>query len=158
MRAIVRAMSQMTPPAGTTHWPIRHALNVHAVGVLPCHVNGRDNQRTWYRRERGKVERVESEITVQGEGFGAARIRRRLGLTPDSKIVWCELVDEVVVQRASKYSSWDIHEAVFDTPPERRSVADMDAGIRSGTQHKHAGGGYRHPGPGPRHTLAGNRL
>ena len=86
------------------------------------------------------MERFESEITAQGQVSVPARIRRRLGLTPDSKIEWCEIGEEVVVRRASKCSSRDIHEAVFDTPPERRSVADMDAGIRSGTQQKHAGG------------------
>ena len=44
---------------------------------------------------------------------------------------WCERGDEVIVRRASKYSSLDIHEAVFGKPPTRRSVEDMDEGIRS---------------------------
>ena len=77
------------------------------------------------------MERIESRITAQGQVSVPARIRRRLGLTPGSKIEWCEVGDEVIVRRASKYSSQDIHEAVFDTPPRRRSVTDMDEGIRS---------------------------
>lgn len=86
------------------------------------------------------MERIESKISAQGQVSVPARIRHRLGLTPGSKIEWCEIGDEVIVRRASKFSSRDIHEAVFDTPPERRSVADMDEGIRSRVRRKHAGG------------------
>ncbi len=85
------------------------------------------------------MERIESKITAQGQVSVPARIRRRLGLTPGSKIEWCESGGEVVVRRASKFSSRDIHEAVFDKPPEPRSVADMDEGIRSRVRRKHAG-------------------
>ena len=85
------------------------------------------------------MERIESKITAQGQVSVPARIRRRLGLAPGSKIEWCESGGEVVVRRASKYSSRDIHEAVFDAPPEPRSVADMEEGIRSRARRKHAG-------------------
>ena len=85
------------------------------------------------------MERIESKITAQGQVSVPARIRRRLGLTPGSKIEWCESGGEVVVRRASKFSSRDIHEAVFDKPPGPRSVADMDEGIRSRVRRKHAG-------------------
>ena len=85
------------------------------------------------------MERIESKITAQGQVSIPARIRRRLGLTPGSKIEWCESGGEVVVRRASKFSSRDIHEAVFDKPPKPRSVADMDEGIRSRVRRKHAG-------------------
>ena len=85
------------------------------------------------------MERIESKITDQGQVSVPARIRRRLGLAPGSKIEWCESGGEVVVRRASKFSSQDIHTAVFDKPPEPRSVADMDEGIRSRMRRKHAG-------------------
>ena len=86
------------------------------------------------------MERIESKITAQGQVSVPARIRRRLGLTPGSRIEWCEIGDEVIVRRASKFSSQDIHDAVFDTPPERRSVSDMDEGIRARMRRKHARG------------------
>ena len=88
--------------------------------------------------ESKKMERTESKITAQGQVSVPARIRRRLGLTPGSKIEWCEVGDNVIVRRASKYSSRGIHEAVFDTPPQRQSVADMDEGIRSRARRSHA--------------------
>ena len=86
------------------------------------------------------VERIESKITAQGQVSVPAQIRRRLGLTPGSKIEWCESGGEVIVRRAAKYSSREIHEAVFDTPPESRSIADMDEGIRDRARRRHAGG------------------
>ena len=84
------------------------------------------------------MERIESKTTAQGQVSVPARIRQRLGLTPGSKIEWCEVGDDMIVRQASKYSSQDIHEAVFDTPPQCRSVADMDEGIRSRARHTHA--------------------
>ena len=84
------------------------------------------------------MEPIESKITSQGQVSVPARIRRKLGLTPGSRLEWCERGDEVIVRRASKYSSLDIHEAVFDTRPVRRSVEDMDEGIRSDMRRSHA--------------------
>lgn len=81
---------------------------------------------------------VESKITSQGQISVPARIRRKLGLAPGSRIVWCERGEEVIVRRAAKYSSLDIHEAVFGTVPDRRSIEDMDEGIRSRTRRTHA--------------------
>lgn len=86
------------------------------------------------------MERTESKITAQGQVSVPARIRHRLGLTPGSKIEWCEIGDEVIVRRASKFSSQNIHDAVFDTPPESRSVSDMDEGIRARMRREHARG------------------
>ena len=77
------------------------------------------------------METTESKITSQGQVSIPARIRHKLGLTPGSKVEWCERGEEVLVRRASKYSSVDIHKAVFGTPPARRSIEDLDEGIRS---------------------------
>ena len=99
-----------------------------------------DNRGRCARRGNGQVERIESKITAQGQVSVPARIRRRLGLTAGSKIEWFESDGEVVVRRASRFSSRDIHEAVFEKPPEPRSVADMDEGLRSRARRKHAGG------------------
>lgn len=86
------------------------------------------------------MERFESKITARGQVSVPARIRRRLGLTPGSKIEWFESEGEVIVRRASKYSSCDIHKAVFDQPPKPRSVDDMDDGIRRRARREHAPG------------------
>ena len=84
------------------------------------------------------MESIESKITSQGQVSVPARIRRKLGLTPGSRLEWCERGDEIIVRRASKYSSLDIHEAVFGAPPAPRSVEEMDEGIRSHLRRRHA--------------------
>ena len=81
---------------------------------------------------------VESRITSQGQVLVRAHIRRKLGLSPGSRIEWCERGDDVIVRRAAKYSSPDIHEAVFATVPVRRSLQDMDEGIGSRMRRKYA--------------------
>ena len=84
------------------------------------------------------MESIESKITSQGQVSIPARIRHKLGLTPGATVEWCERGDEVIVRRASKYSSLDIHKAVFAKPPARRSVEDMDEGIRAYMRRTHA--------------------
>ena len=84
------------------------------------------------------MEQIESKLTSQGQVSIPARIRRKLGLTPGSTVEWCERGDEVIVRRASKYSSLDIHKAVFAKPPACRSVEDMDEGIRAYMRRTHA--------------------
>lgn len=84
------------------------------------------------------MERVESKITSQGQVSIPAPIRQRLGLTPGSKVEWCVEGDDVIVRRAAKYSSQDIHDALFDAPPERRTVKEMKEGIRRHARQKHA--------------------
>ena len=81
---------------------------------------------------------MESRITSQGQTSVPARIRRKLGLTPGSVVEWRERGDEVVVRRASKHSSQDIHDAVFSAPPNPVRVAEMDDGIRDHLRRKHA--------------------
>ena len=81
-----------------------------------------------------------SKLTSQGRVSIPARIRRKLGLTPGATVEWCERGNEVVIRRASKYSSLDIHRAVFPAIPVRRSIKDMDEGVRSRMRRSHARG------------------
>ena len=81
---------------------------------------------------------IKSKLTSRGQVSIPARIRHKLGLTPGSTVEWCERRDDVIVRRASKYSSLDIHKAIFAAPPARRSVDDMDDGIRSHRRRSHA--------------------
>lgn len=81
---------------------------------------------------------VESKITSKGQISVPAAIRRRLDLVPGSRIEWVEKDGEIVVRRASRFSSQDIHDAVFEKCPPPASVAEMDAGIRAHLKKKHA--------------------
>ena len=84
------------------------------------------------------MERIESRITSQGRISIPARIRRKLGLAPGSTIEWYERGDEVIVRRATKHASRDIHDALFAAPPDAHEVGDMDEGIRAFLWRRHA--------------------
>jgi AbrB family looped-hinge helix DNA binding protein len=81
---------------------------------------------------------VESRITSKGQVSIPAAVRRRLDVTPGARVEWLERDGEVVIRRASRFSSADIHAAVFAVPPNAASVVDMDAGIRAHLKKKHA--------------------
>lgn len=80
----------------------------------------------------------QSKVTAQGQISVPAEIRRKLGIGPGSILEWEEEGDKVVVRRAGRYSSEDIHRAVFKKPPKRRTIEEMDEGIRRYIRRKHA--------------------
>ncbi len=84
---------------------------------------------------------AESKITSQGQISVPAEVRRKLGVGPGSTLEWEEDGDRIVVRRAKKYTSLDIHRALFpDGPPARKSLKEMKEGIRSYIREKHASG------------------
>ncbi|MFO0618495.1 MAG: AbrB/MazE/SpoVT family DNA-binding domain-containing protein [Polyangiaceae bacterium] len=74
---------------------------------------------------------AQSRVTSQGQVSVPAEVRRRLGLAPGSVLEWEEEEDgTIVVRRARRFSSEDIHRALFpDGPPEPRTLAELKAGI-----------------------------
>ncbi len=80
---------------------------------------------------------AQSRITVQGQISVPAEVRRKLGLAPGSVLEWYEQGGEVFVRRAAKYTSQEVHDAIFTAPPEAKSPAEMDQGVRDRMRHKH---------------------
>ena len=80
-----------------------------------------------------------SKLTAQGQISVPARVRRKLGVGPGSVLEWDEDGDNVVVRRAGRHSSEDVHRAVFPSPPKARTLAQLKAGIRRHISKRHAG-------------------
>jgi AbrB family looped-hinge helix DNA binding protein len=80
----------------------------------------------------------QSKLTAQGQISVPAEIRRKLGIGPGSVLEWEEEGDHVVVRRAGRYTSEDIHRAVFARPPKRKSSDEMKDGIARHMRAKHA--------------------
>ena len=80
---------------------------------------------------------AESKITSQGQISIPAKIRKRLGLAPGSILEWVEQDGEIMVKRAAKYSSVDIHAALFPTPPEAISLEEIDQAIENRMNEKY---------------------
>ena len=80
-----------------------------------------------------------SKLTAQGQVSVPAKVRQRLGVGPGSVLEWEEEGDRVIVRKAGRYSSEDIHRALFSRPPRRRSMEELKAGIRQAVKKRHAG-------------------
>ena len=80
----------------------------------------------------------QSKVTAQGQISVPAEIRRKLGIGPGSVLEWHEEGDQVVVRKAGRYTSEDIHRALFPTPPTPRTLDELKEGIRRHLRAKHA--------------------
>lgn len=81
-----------------------------------------------------------SRLTTQGQVSVPAKVRQRLGVAPGSVLEWDVVGHDVVVRRAGRYSSEDVHRVLFAVMPRRRSLADLKRGIRQHVAGRHARG------------------
>jgi len=80
----------------------------------------------------------QSKLTAQGQISVPAVIRQKLGIGPGSVLEWDEDGENIIVRRAGKYSSEDIHHALFVKRPKARTLEDLKEGIRRHMREKHA--------------------
>ena len=80
---------------------------------------------------------AESKVTAQGQISVPAEVRRRLGIGPGSVMEWYEQDGEILVRRAVKFSSEDIHRAVFEKPPEAKSLKELKLGVGRHMRRRH---------------------
>jgi len=80
-----------------------------------------------------------SKVTAQGQVSVPAKVRQRLGVGPGSVLEWDEDGDRVIVRKAGRYSSTDIHRTLFSKTPKPRSIESMKDGIRRHVRKRHAG-------------------
>ncbi|MBS0319987.1 MAG: AbrB/MazE/SpoVT family DNA-binding domain-containing protein [Proteobacteria bacterium] len=82
---------------------------------------------------------VFSKITAQGQISVPAEIRKKLGVGPGSVLEWDEKRGDVVVRKAGRYSSSEIHHALFGTQPPG-PPPDVKEAIRTHMRKRHARG------------------
>ena len=80
-----------------------------------------------------------SKVTAQGQVSVPAKVRQKLGVGPGSVLEWDEDGDRMIVRKAGRHSSEDIHRALFPKTPKRRTVEEMKNGIRRYIKKRHAG-------------------
>jgi AbrB family looped-hinge helix DNA binding protein len=82
---------------------------------------------------------AQSKVTAQGQISVPMDVRRKLGIAPGSVLEWEEDGDKMIVRRAGRYSSEDIHRELFGArAPETRSLEVMEEGIRDYIRKRHA--------------------
>jgi AbrB family looped-hinge helix DNA binding protein len=80
---------------------------------------------------------AQSKLTAQGQISIPAEVRKKLGVGPGSVLEWDERDDEIVVRRAGKHTSSEIHAALFAVD-ERKPRATVKEAVRAYMRKKHA--------------------
>jgi antitoxin PrlF len=81
---------------------------------------------------------AQSRLTAQGQISVPAEVRKKLGVGPGSVLEWDEQNDQVVVRRAGRYSSKDVHGALFPEEPAKKSPGEVKDAIRKYIRKRHA--------------------
>ena len=82
---------------------------------------------------------AQSKLTAQGQVSVPMEVRRKLGIGPGSVLEWEEEGDVVVVRKAGRYTSEDIHQAILPRgTPASKKVEEFDKGVRRYVKKKHA--------------------
>ena len=79
-----------------------------------------------------------SKLTAQGQISVPTEVRRRLGIGPGSVLEWEEDGERMVVRRAGRYTSEDVHGALFEEAPEPKTLEELKEGVRRYVKSRHA--------------------
>jgi AbrB family looped-hinge helix DNA binding protein len=84
---------------------------------------------------------AQSKLTAQGQISVPLEVRRRLGIGPGSVLEWDEDGEKIVVRRAGRYTSAEVHQAIFpDGVKARHSLPELKDGIRRSVRNRRARG------------------
>jgi AbrB family looped-hinge helix DNA binding protein len=79
-----------------------------------------------------------SRLTAQGQISVPKEVRRKLGIGPGAVLEWDEEGERIVVRRTGRYSSEDVHRALFEKAPEPRTLEELKEGISRYVKNRHA--------------------
>ena len=82
---------------------------------------------------------AQSKVTAQGQISVPVEVRKKLGLGPGSVLEWSEEGEKIVVRKAGRYSSEDIHRALFaKRTPKPRKLEELKEAAARHVREKHA--------------------
>jgi antitoxin PrlF len=87
--------------------------------------------------------KIQTKLTSQGQVSVPAAVRHLLGLTPGATVEWTQEGDSIVVKRAVRSSTHDVHDALFpqgNSAAPAKTLAELKQGIRQHMQRRHARG------------------
>lgn len=82
---------------------------------------------------------AKSKLTSQGQISVPVEVREKLGVGPGSVLEWEEQDGQLVVRRASRFTSEEIYRVLFPQG-NTDSAADVKAAIRKHIRKRHARG------------------
>jgi AbrB family looped-hinge helix DNA binding protein len=81
---------------------------------------------------------AKSRVTAQGQISVPAEVRQKLGVGPGSVLEWGEQNDQIVVRRAGRYTSDEVHRVLFPDGGSSRPPAGVKDAIRKYVRKRHA--------------------
>ena len=81
---------------------------------------------------------AKSKLTAQSQISVPAEVRKKLGVGPGSVLEWDEQGGQVVVRRAGRHTSEEVHQALFPRGRPSVSSADVKDGIRTYVRKRRA--------------------
>ena len=89
------------------------------------------------------MDKVQTKLTSQGQVSVPAAVRRFLHLMPGSALVWSQEGDRILVERATRHTTGDVHTALFAGAPPgtpAKTLGELKRGIQERMKRRHAGG------------------
>jgi antitoxin PrlF len=82
---------------------------------------------------------AQSKLTAQGQISVPLDVRRKLGVGPGSVIEWEEDGDRIIVRRAGRFNSEEIHQALFGAKtPRPRTFTELKEGVQRYARKRYA--------------------
>ena len=89
------------------------------------------------------MQKTHSKLTSQGQVSVPSAVRSFLNLNPGSALVWTQVGEHIVVERATRHSTLEVHEALFPAGAPAmgaaKTLSELKQGVRLRTQRRHAG-------------------
>jgi AbrB family looped-hinge helix DNA binding protein len=80
-----------------------------------------------------------SKVTSQGQISVPSDVRKKLGIGPGSVLEWEEEDGRIIIQRAGRFNSEDIHRALFSSKkPKSKTLRELKEGIRRYARKRYA--------------------
>ncbi len=80
-----------------------------------------------------------SKLTADGRISVPAKVRAKLGIGPGGILEWDEEGSKIVVRHAGRYTSADLHRALFPRGvPKPRSLEELRKGVATRIKGRHA--------------------
>jgi antitoxin PrlF len=84
---------------------------------------------------------AQSKLTSQGQISVPAEVRKKLGIGPGSVLEWHDQDGNIVVRRAGRFSSSEVHQALFaEGIPKGGQTPGVKAAIRKYIRKRHVRG------------------
>ena len=89
------------------------------------------------------MQKIQTKLSSQGQVSVPASVRNFLHLIPGSVLVWTQEGDRIVVERAKRHSTAEVHQALFSgaapSAEPAKTLTELKQGVRQRMLRRHAG-------------------